>query len=85
MASRLHPPPLPGWRGARSCAAAVALDRLLTDPRGRRGKRPLISVLVADAASAHCGPLAVAQAAAGRDQDVLAGHGCRVSPRTDPR
>ena len=66
-----------------------ALDRLLTDPRGRRGKRhslsSLISVLVAGAASAHCGPLAVAQAAAGWDQDVLAGHGCRVSPRTGLR
>jgi len=65
------------------------LDRLLTDPRGRRGKRhslsSLISVLVAGAASAYCGPLAVAQAAAGWDQAVLAGHGCRVSPRTGLR
>jgi predicted transposase YbfD/YdcC len=66
-----------------------ALDRLLADPRGRRGKRhslsSLISVLVAGVASAHCGPLAVAQAAAGWDQDVLAVHGCRVSPRTGLR
>ncbi len=66
-----------------------ALDRLLTDPRGRRGKRhslsSLVSVLVAGVASAHCGPLAVAQAAAGWDQDVLTGHGCRVSPRTGLR
>ena len=66
-----------------------ALEGRLTDPRGRRGKRhslsSLISVLVAGVASAHCGPLAVAQAAAGWDQDVLAGHGCRVSPRTGLR
>ena len=66
-----------------------ALDRLLTDPRGRRGKRhslsSLVSVLVTGVASAHCGPLAVAQAAAGWDQDVLTGHGCRVSPRTGLR
>ena len=66
-----------------------ALDGLLTDPRGRRGKRhslsSLVSVLVAGVASAHCGALAVAQAAAGWDKDVLAGHGCRVSPRTGLR
>lgn len=66
-----------------------ALVRLLTDPRGRRGKghslSSLISVLVAGAASAYCGLLAVAQAAAGWDQDVLAGRGCRVSPRTGLR
>ena len=66
-----------------------ALDRLLTDPRGRRGKRhslsSLVSVLVTGVASAYCGPLAVAQAAAGWDQDVLTGHGCRVSPRTGLR
>jgi predicted transposase YbfD/YdcC len=66
-----------------------ALNRLLTDRRHRRGKRhslsSLISVLVAGVASAYYGPLAVAQAAAGWDQDVLAGHGCRVSPRTGLR
>jgi len=41
--------------------------------------------MVAGVASAHSGPLAVAQAAAGWDQDVLAGHGCRVSPQTGLR
>jgi predicted transposase YbfD/YdcC len=45
----------------------------------------LVSVLVAGVASAHSGPLAVAQAAAGWDQEVLAAHGCRVSPRTGLR
>ncbi len=61
----------------------------LTDLRHRQGKRhplsSLVSVLVAGVASGHGGPLAVAQAAAGWDQDVLAGHGCRVSPRTGLR
>jgi predicted transposase YbfD/YdcC len=66
-----------------------ALEGRLTDTRKPRGKRhllpSLVSVLVAGVASAHCGPLAVAQAAAGWDQDVLARHGCRISPRTGLR
>ena len=66
-----------------------SLDGRLTDRRHRRGKRhplpSLVSVLVAGVASGHCGPLAVAQAAAGWDQEVLAGHGCRISPRTGQR
>lgn len=66
-----------------------ALDRLLTDRRKARGKRhplsSLVSVMIAGAASAHGGPLAVAQAAAGWDQEVLAGHGCWISPRTGLR
>ena len=41
--------------------------------------------MVAGVASGHGGPLAVAQAAAGWDQEVLAAHGCRVSPRTGLR
>jgi hypothetical protein len=41
-----------------------------------------VSVLVAGVAAALSGPLAVAQAAAGWDPEVLAAHGCRVSPRT---
>lgn len=53
-----------------------ALEGRLTDPRMPRGKRhslpSLISVLAAGVASACSGPLAVAQAAAGRDQEVLA-------------
>jgi hypothetical protein len=66
-----------------------ALEGLLTDPRKPRGRRhplpSLVSVMVAGVASGHGGALAVAQAAAGWDQDVLAGHGCRISPRTGLR
>jgi predicted transposase YbfD/YdcC len=66
-----------------------ALEGRLTDARKARGKRhplpSLVSVLVAGVAGAHCGPAAVAQAAAGWDQEVLAAHGCRVSPRTGLR
>jgi predicted transposase YbfD/YdcC len=61
----------------------------LPDKRKARGKRhllpSLVSVLVAGVAAACTGPLAVAQAAAGWDQEVLAAHGCRVSPRTGLR
>jgi predicted transposase YbfD/YdcC len=64
----------------------AALEERLTDPRKPRGKRhplsSLISVLVAGVAAACSGALAVAQAAAGWDQDVLAAHGCWRSPRT---
>ena len=42
--------------------------------------RSLLSVLVAGVACGHGGPLAIAQAAAGWDQEVLAAHGCRRSP-----
>ena len=66
-----------------------SLEGLLTDPRKPRGKRhPLpspVSVMVAGVASGHGGAQAVAQAAASWDQDVLAGHGCRISPRTGLR
>lgn len=65
------------------------LDRLLTDTRKARGKRhrlsSVVSVLVAGVAAACTGPLAVAQAAAGWDQDVLAAHDCWISPRTGKR
>jgi len=65
------------------------LEGRLTDTRKPRGKRhplpSLVSVLVAGVASAHSGPLAVAQAAAAWDQEVLAAHGCRISPRTGLR
>jgi DDE_Tnp_1-associated len=61
----------------------------LTDKRKPRGKRhllpSLISVLVTGVAAGHYGPLAVAQAAAGHDQEVLAAHDCRISPRTGLR
>ena len=59
---------------------------LLADPRKPRGKRhplaSLVSVLVAGAAAGCAGPLAVAQAAAGWDQETLEAHGCWTSPRT---
>lgn len=66
-----------------------ALEGRLADRRKPQGKRhplaSLISVLVAGAAGACSGPLAVAQAARGWDQEVLEAHGCRVSPRTGLR
>ena len=61
-----------------------ALAGRLADLRGLNGIRhqlaSLVAVAVAAAAAGLGGPLAVAQAAAGWDQDVLAAHGCRVSP-----
>src|SRR5712691_2614673 len=64
----------------------AALEERLSDPRMARGKRhslsSLVSVLVAAVSAACGGPLAAAQAAAGRDQEVLAAHGCWRSPRT---
>jgi predicted transposase YbfD/YdcC len=66
-----------------------SLEGRLTDVRKARGKRhplsSLVSVLVAGVAAACPGPLAVAQAAKGWSQEVLAAHGCRVSPRTGLR
>jgi predicted transposase YbfD/YdcC len=67
----------------------AVLEGCLTDTRKPQGKRhplpSLISVLVAGVAAACTGPLAVAQAARGWSQEVLAAHGCRVSPRTGLR
>jgi predicted transposase YbfD/YdcC len=58
----------------------------LTDPRKPRGIRhslgSLVSVLVAGVACGHGSPLAIAGAAAGWDQEVLAAHGTRRNPRT---
>jgi predicted transposase YbfD/YdcC len=66
-----------------------ALTGQLEDLRKARGIRhvlaSLVSVAVAGTAAGHCGPLAVAQAAAGWDQEVLAAHGCRICPRTGLR
>ena len=66
-----------------------ALAGRLTDSRKRRGLRhelgPAVSVLVAGAACGHGSPLAVAQAAEGWDQELLAAHGCRVHPVTGRR
>lgn len=67
----------------------AVLEGCLTDRRMARGKRhplpSLISVLVAGVAAACTGPLAVAQAAKGWSQEVLAAHGCRISPATGLR
>jgi predicted transposase YbfD/YdcC len=61
----------------------------LADLRGLNGIRhqlaSLVSVAVAGTAAGLGGPLAIAQSAAGWGQDVLAAHGCRVSPRTGLR
>ena len=45
----------------------------------------LVSVMAGGAAGAHYGPLQVAQAAEGWDQEVLAAHGCWTCPRTGKR
>jgi predicted transposase YbfD/YdcC len=64
----------------------AVMEGRLTDRRKARGKRhplsSLLSVLVAGLAAARTGALAVAQEAAGWDQEVLAAHGCWRSPRT---
>ncbi len=79
----------PGGTAPDPVLLRESLEDRLTDTRKARGKRhplpSLVSVMIAGAAAAHGGPLAVAQAAAGWDQDVLAAHGCRVSPRTGLR
>jgi predicted transposase YbfD/YdcC len=66
-----------------------SLEGRLTDTRRPRGKRhplaSLVSVSVAGVAAALSGPLAIAQAAAGWDQEVLAAHGCWTCPRTGLR
>jgi predicted transposase YbfD/YdcC len=66
-----------------------ALAVLVPDPRRRRGirhaLRAVLAVLVAGVACGLEGPAAIAQAAAGWDQDVLAAHGCRISPATGLR
>jgi predicted transposase YbfD/YdcC len=79
----------PGGTAPDPVLLRESLEARLTDTRKARGKRhplpSLVSVMIAGAAAAHGGPLAVAQAAAGWDQEVLAAHGCRVSPRTGLR
>jgi predicted transposase YbfD/YdcC len=80
---------LPAGTAPDPVSLREVLDGLLTDARKARGKRhllaSLISVLVAGVAAACSGPLSVAQAAAGWDQETLAAHGCWVSPRTRKR
>lgn len=69
-----------------SVSLSAVLARGLTDPRDRRGVRhglaSLVSVLVAGVACGYTSMLAIAGAAAGWGQDVLAGHGCWRSPTT---
>jgi predicted transposase YbfD/YdcC len=77
-----------GAAGAPPAPASLRelLAARLTDPRKPRGIRhslgSLVSVLVAGVACGHGGPLAIAGAAAGWDQEVLAAHGTRRNPRT---
>jgi hypothetical protein len=62
----------------------AVMEERLTDRRKPQGKRhplaSLVSVLVAGLAAARAGALAVAQEAAGWDQEVLEAHGCWRSP-----
>jgi predicted transposase YbfD/YdcC len=64
----------------------AVMEGQLTDRRKPQGKRhplaSLVSVLAAGLAAARAGALAVAQEAAGWDQEVLEAHGCWRSPRT---
>lgn len=80
---------LGGGEAPEPGALRRALEARLTDSRKRRGLRhelgPVVSVLVAGAACGHGTPLAIAQAMAGWDQELLAAHGCRVSPATGLR
>jgi hypothetical protein len=77
-----------GAAGAPPAPAALreVLQARLSDPRKPRGIRhslsSLVSVLVAGVACGFSGPLAIAGAAAGWDQEVLAAHGTRRNPRT---
>ena len=77
-------PPAPA--GTMPAALREVLEARLTDPRKPRGIRhslgSLVSVLVAGVACGYSSPLAIAGAAAGWDQEVLAAHGTRRSPRT---
>jgi DDE_Tnp_1-associated len=74
---------------ALSSGVRSAQGKVLTDRRERRGIRhelaPVVSVLVAGAACGYRGPLAIAEAAAGWDHDLLAAHGCRIGPATGLR
>jgi hypothetical protein len=80
---------LGGGEAPEPGALRRALAARLADSRKRRGIRhelgPAVPVLVAGAAGGHENPLAIAQAMAGWDQELLAAHGCRVSPATGLR
>jgi len=72
-------PPTPA--ALREVLAARLTD--LRKPQGiRHSLGSLVSVLVAGVACGYSSPLAIAGAAAGWDQEVLAAHGTRRNPRT---
>ena len=68
------------------CSLRQVLETRITDPRCRRGIRyrlaSVLSVLIAGVACGYDSLLAIANAAAGWDQDVLAAHGVRINPVT---
>ena len=79
----------PAPAGAPPVPLGEVLEARLTDPRKPRGIRhslgslgSLVSVLVAGVACGYSSPLAIAGAAAGWDQEVLAAHGTRRNPVT---
>jgi predicted transposase YbfD/YdcC len=80
---------LPAGTAPDPVSLRESLEGRLTDLRKSQGKRhalaSLVSVAAAGVAAACAGPLAIAQAAAGWDQEVLAAHGCWMSPRTGKR
>lgn len=69
-----------------ACSLREVLAVRITDPRCRRGRRyrleSLLSVLIAGVACGYDSFLAIADAAAGWDQDVLGAHGVRINPAT---
>ena len=86
-AVRCHPGAgAPAPAGAEPVPLREVLEARLTDPRKRRGIRhslvSLVSVLVAGVACGYSSVLAIAGAAAGWDQEVLAAHGTRRNPVT---
>ena len=89
MAYRLHPPPPACRGGAGSGVVAGGAGGAADGPAEGAGEAASAAVAgIGDGrgrGGRASGPLAVAQAAAGWDQEVLAAHGCRISPRTGLR
>src|SRR6266404_2151758 len=79
-------PPAPPATAPAPAPLREVLAARLTDPRKPRGIRhslgSLVSVLVAGVACGYSSVLAIARAAAGWDQDVLAAHGTGRNPVT---
>jgi predicted transposase YbfD/YdcC len=75
--------------GRERVSLAAEIARRVTDLRDRRGIRHAlaagISVVAGGLACGHRSPQVIAKAAADWDQEVLAGHGCRISPVTGLR